>query len=63
MRLIVADTGPLIALSRIRRLSLLADLFDDVVVPNIVLHELRLDEQRPGTGNRIVGHENRSPGP
>ena len=48
MRLIVADAGPLIALSRIRKLSLLADLFDDVVVPKIVLHELRLEEQRPG---------------
>ena len=48
MRLIVADAGPLIALSRIRRLSLLANLFDDVVVPSIVLQELRLEEQRPG---------------
>lgn len=48
MRLIVSDAGPLIALSRIRRLSLLADLFEDVVAPSVVLHELRLEEQRPG---------------
>jgi len=48
MRLIVSDAGPLIALSRIGKLSLLADMFDDIVVPSIVLHELRLEEQRPG---------------
>jgi predicted nucleic acid-binding protein len=48
MRLIVADAGPLIALSRIGRLAILADLFDDVVIPSVVLQELRLEEPRPG---------------
>ena len=48
MRLIVADAGPLIALSRIRRLELVRGLFDDVVVPTVVLDELRLAERRPG---------------
>ena len=48
MRLIVADAGPLIALSRIHKLPILAELFDDIVVPTIVLDELRLGEQRPG---------------
>ena len=46
--LIVSDAGPLIALSRIERLSLLQTLFEVVVVPRTVLRELRLDEPRPG---------------
>jgi len=48
MRLIVADAGPLIALSRIRRLAVLREIFDEVVVPTVVVQELRLDEPRPG---------------
>ena len=46
--LIVSDAGPLIALSRIGRLSLLPDLFATVAVPRIVVQELRLDEPRAG---------------
>lgn len=49
MRLIVADAGPLIALSRAERLGVLAALFDDVVVPDDVLDELRLGGARSGT--------------
>ncbi len=48
MLLIVADAGPLIALSRIHRLSILCTLFDEVAIPSVVVDELRLDEQRPG---------------
>jgi predicted nucleic acid-binding protein len=48
MRPIVADAGPLIALSRIRRLAVLPRLFAEVAVPAVVLNELRLDERRPG---------------
>ena len=48
MRVMVADAGPLIALSRIGRLSLLADLFESVTVPRAVLEELRLSESRAG---------------
>ena len=48
MRLIVADAGPLIALSRIHRLSILRTLFDQVAIPRVVVEELRLDERRPG---------------
>lgn len=47
MKLIVSDAGPLIALSRIGRLSLLPVLFGKVVVPNVVLEELRLGDVRP----------------
>ena len=48
MPLIVSDAGPLIALSRIGQLELLHKLFGRVVVPEMVVRELRLDERRPG---------------
>ena len=48
MRIIVADASPLIALSKIARLSILNILFDEVVAPPVVLAELRLDEPRLG---------------
>ena len=50
MRLIVADAGPLIALSRIRRLGVLPHLFEEVVIPTIVVTELRLGQARDGVG-------------
>ena len=55
MTLIVADAGPLIALSRIDQLELLRELFSKVWVPGMVLRELRLDEGRPGTGSKVNG--------
>jgi len=45
---IVSDAGPLIALSRIDRLSLLPELFGSVIAPEVVFGELRLHEPRPG---------------
>ena len=48
MPLIVSDAGPLIALCRIGQLELLHKLFGRVVVPEVVVRELRLDELRPG---------------
>ena len=50
----VSDAGPLIALSRIGRLSLLPDLFRTVAVPRIVVHELRLGEPRRGVAPLAV---------
>ncbi len=48
-KVVVADAGPLIGLGRIDRLSLLTSLCGSVLVPEIVLAELCLDSDRPGT--------------
>ncbi|MEA3643311.1 MAG: hypothetical protein VBE63_25735 [Lamprobacter sp.] len=47
-RIVVADAGPLIALARVEQLSLLAVLYGQIVVPESVLRELRLESHRPG---------------
>ena len=46
--IVVADAGPLIALARVEQLSLLAALYGQVVMPESVLRELRLESNRPG---------------
>lgn len=46
---LVADTGPLIGLARVRHLHLLESLFTEVVVPPEVHRELRIKERRPGS--------------
>ncbi len=51
MKTIVADTGPLIALSRMSRLDLLPQLFGEVLVPQAVVAELCLDEPRCGVAD------------
>ena len=48
-RVVIADTGPLIALARIGRLDLLRRLYGRVVVPPAVHTELALDSNRSGT--------------
>ena len=48
IRVVVADTGPLIALARVARLDLLRRLYHDALVPPAVHTELSLDSARPG---------------
>ncbi len=48
-RVVVADAGPLIALARIDRLSLLITLYGSVAIPEAVLAELCVDADRPGS--------------
>ena len=44
-RIIVADTGPLIALARLDRLDLLAALFSKIHIPQIVLSEASVNTE------------------
>ena len=56
----MSDAGPLIALSRVDLLSVLRELFTEVVVPTAVVDELRLEEPRPGVeplAEAIGAHE------
>lgn len=48
MSIVVADAGPLIALSSSRQLLILSKLFRTVFLPSVVLKELRLNESRAG---------------
>ena len=46
--MIVADTGPLIALSRVEQLNLLTRLYTRVLIPPAVWAELAIDSGHPG---------------
>jgi hypothetical protein len=48
MRLVVADSGPLIALARIGRLDLLLKVVEQVLVPHTVAEECTRDPEKPG---------------
>ena len=60
--MIVADTGPLIALARVEQLDLLTRLYTRVVIPPAVRGELAIESERSGAAvlaaalkaNRIV---------
>ena len=46
--IVVADTGPLIALGRVGHLKLLHDLYQGILIPPAVRDELHLGSGRPG---------------
>jgi predicted nucleic acid-binding protein len=45
---IVADAGPLIGLAKIGRLTLLRELYGEILIPPAVHAELQAGSQRPG---------------
>lgn len=45
--LVIADTGPIISLSIIKKLELLDALFDEVLIPNAVWNELNENKKIP----------------
>jgi len=47
-RVVVADAGPLIALAKIKRITLLQQLYNNIVIPPAVYSELQIDSGRPG---------------
>ena len=51
MRIIVADTGPLIALAKTGNLFILQRLFEKTLIPKAVCDELLLDSDRDGVAN------------
>ena len=51
MKIIVADTGSLIALSKTDNLLILQKLFEKTVIPKAVYGELQLDSDREGVSN------------
>jgi len=50
---IVADAGPLIGLAKIGRLSLLRELYGEILIPPAVHAELQAGSQRPGSGELL----------
>ena len=57
---VVADAGPLIALAKLNRLGLLADLFREILVPEAVAAECTVDSSRVDA-RRIREVADRSP--
>jgi len=47
---VVSNTSPLLNLAVVSRLHLVAQQFGSVLIPPAVLDELRVDEERPGSG-------------
>ncbi|MFM6189358.1 DUF3368 domain-containing protein [Planktothrix sp.] len=46
---VVSNTSPILNLAIVDQLTLLHQQFGQILIPNAVLHELKFDEQRPGS--------------
>jgi predicted nucleic acid-binding protein len=49
MKIIISDTGPLIALAKTNNLYILQQLFSKIIIPDSVLKELQLGSTKAGT--------------
>ena len=49
MKIVVADAGPLIGISRIGHLTLLQNLYGEILIPGRVREELKLSSNKPGS--------------
>tara|TARA_R110002049_G_scaffold189996_2_gene358613 strand:- start:200 stop:694 length:495 start_codon:yes stop_codon:yes gene_type:complete len=52
--IIIADTGPLIALALIDQLPILSELFENIYITEAVLHEATADTSRAGAKNILT---------
>lgn len=49
MKIVIADAGPLIGISRVDHLTLLRQLYGELLIPERVRTELKLSSHRPGS--------------
>ncbi len=47
--LVISNTSPLLNLAIINRLHLIREQFTEITIPSVVLKELRIDENLPGS--------------
>jgi predicted nucleic acid-binding protein len=53
---VVSNTSPILNLAIIGRLDLLRQQFSEVLIPPMVLQELKVDTELPGVERRGRGH-------
>lgn len=46
---VVSNTSPILNLAIVDQLELLRQQFSEILIPNAVLEELKVDEERPGS--------------
>jgi hypothetical protein len=46
---VVSNTSPILNLAIVDRLELLHRQFSEIIIPNAVLEELKVNEERPGS--------------
>lgn len=55
--LVISNTSPLLNLAIINRLHLIREQFTEITIPSVVLKELRIDENIPGSPQLREGYE------